>query len=129
MPLEGLWWAADMSAFSIDDKSAWDWTMLIMQPEEVTADVLVEAKAKAAAKVPVAALERLRLERFGEGLAAQALHIGPYSAEGPTIASLHAFIAEQGHELVGNHTRSISAIRVVRRRRSSRRSSASRCGT
>jgi hypothetical protein len=27
MPLEGLWWASDMAAFSVDDKSAWDWTM------------------------------------------------------------------------------------------------------
>lgn len=46
--------------------------------------------------MPATALGRLRLERFAEGLAAQVLHVGPYSAEGPTIASLHAFIAEQG---------------------------------
>jgi hypothetical protein len=103
MPLEGLWWASDMSAFSIEDKPAWQWTMLIMQPDEVTAEVLAEAKVKAAAKVPVAVLEQLRLERFAEGLAAQMLHIGPYSAEGPTVASLHAFIAEQGRELAGKH--------------------------
>ncbi len=103
MPLEGLWWATDMSAFSIADKSAWDWTMLIMQPDEVTADVFAAAKGKAAAKVPGAALERLRLERLAEGLAAQVLHVGPYSAEGPTVASLHAFIAEQGRELAGKH--------------------------
>jgi hypothetical protein len=103
MPLEGLWWASDMSAFSIGDKSAWDWTMLIMQPDEVTADVLADAKIRAAAKVPVTALERLRLERFAEGLAAQVLHVGPYSAEGPAIARLHAFIAEQGRELAGQH--------------------------
>ena len=103
MPLEGLWWAADMSAFWIDDKSAWDWTMLIMQPDEVTADVLSEAKTRAAAKAPATALERLRLERFAEGLAAQVLHVGPYSAEGPAIASLHAFITGQGRELAGKH--------------------------
>lgn len=103
MPLEGLWWASDMAAFSVDDKSAWDWTMLIMQPDEVTAGVLADAKVRAAAKVPVTALERLRLERYAEGLAAQVLHVGPYSAEGPAIASLHAFIAEQGRELVGKH--------------------------
>jgi hypothetical protein len=103
MPLEGLWWAADMSAFSIDDKPTWDRTMLIMQPDEVTADVLSEAKARAAAKAPVTALERLRLERFAEGLAAQVLHVGPYSAEGATIASLHTFIAEQGRELAGKY--------------------------
>jgi hypothetical protein len=103
MPLEGLWWASDMAAFSVDDKSAWDWTMLIMQPHEVTTGVLADAKVRAAAKVPVTALERLRLERYAEGLAAQVLHVGPYSAEGPTIASLHAFIAEQGRELAGKH--------------------------
>ena len=36
MPLEGLWWAQDMSAFTTGDKSSWDWTMMIMQPEQVT---------------------------------------------------------------------------------------------
>jgi hypothetical protein len=29
--------------------------------------------------------------------------VGPYSAERPTIASLHAFIAEQGRELADKH--------------------------
>ncbi len=24
MPLEGLWWTADMASFSVEDKSAWD---------------------------------------------------------------------------------------------------------
>ncbi len=48
-------------------------------------------------------LERLRLERLAEGLAAQVLHVGPYSAEGPTVVSLHAFVAEQGRELAGKH--------------------------
>lgn len=101
--MEGLWWASEMSAFSSGDKSAWDWTMVIMQPDEVTADVLADAKARATAKVPATALGRLRLERFAEGLAAQVLHVGPCSAEGPTIASLHAFIAEQGRELADKH--------------------------
>lgn len=103
LPLEGLWRASDTSAFSIGDKSAGDWTMLIMQPDEVTAEVLADATIRAAAKVPVRALERLRLERFAEGLAAQVLHLGPYRAEGPTIANLHAFIAEQGREPADKH--------------------------
>lgn len=103
MPLEGLWWTGDMSTFSVDDKSAWDWTAMILQPNEVTADVLVAATAKAAAKVPASALDRLRLESVTEGLAAQVLHLGPYSAEGPTIAALHEFIADQGHSLTGKH--------------------------
>ena len=42
------------------------------------------------------ALARARFEPFDEGAAAQVLHVGPYSAEGPTIERLHAFIAAQG---------------------------------
>ena len=44
MPLEGLWWANDMSTFSSDDKSAWEWTVMIAQPDMVTPEV-VEAGA------------------------------------------------------------------------------------
>jgi hypothetical protein len=29
------------------------------------------------------------------------MHIGPYSAEGPTIARLHRFIADAGHSFDG----------------------------
>ncbi len=104
MPLEGLWWANDMSVFSMEDKSAWQWTMMIMQPDGVTAEVVAEAKVKAAPKVSsVAVLPRLQSERFAEGVAAQVSHVGPYSAEGPTVAILHTFIAEQGRELAGKH--------------------------
>jgi len=45
----------------------------------------------------------VRLERFAEGPAAQVMHVGPYSTEGPTIERLHAFIAEQGGERSGKH--------------------------
>lgn len=102
MPLEGLWWAPDMTRFSVDDKAAWQWTMMIMQPAGVTVQVYADAKGKAATKGS-AAVDRVRLEAFDEGRAAQVLHRGPYSAEGPTVAALHAFIAEQGMALTGKH--------------------------
>ena len=50
LPLEGLWWTADMSRFSAEDKSAWDWTMMIMQPDVVTAEIFEQALAKTAKK-------------------------------------------------------------------------------
>ncbi|MHB8241491.1 MAG: GyrI-like domain-containing protein [Solirubrobacteraceae bacterium] len=104
MPLEGLFWASDMSAFETDDKSAWDWSLMIMQPEHVTDEVFEAARETAAGKKKsLQAVERVRFERFAEGLAAQIMHLGPYSAEGPTIRQLHAFIAEQGYELTGKH--------------------------
>lgn len=43
------------------------------------------------------------IERFTEGLAAQILHIGPYSAEKPTVEKIHSFIHEQGYSLTGKH--------------------------
>ena len=43
MPLEGLWWADDKSKFSIEDKSNWKWTLMIMQPDFVTKDTIDSA--------------------------------------------------------------------------------------
>jgi hypothetical protein len=40
MPLEGLWWADDPTVFVSGDRSRWNWTMMIMQPPLVGADVL-----------------------------------------------------------------------------------------
>jgi hypothetical protein len=102
MPLEGLWWAADPAAFTTGDKSAWDWTMMIMQPDQVSAAVVEQACARVAAK-KAAAVGRLRFERFAEGRAAQLMYVGPYAAEGPVIQRLHAFITEQGYALAGKH--------------------------
>lgn len=103
LPLEGLWWVPDMSTFTTAGKSAWDWTMMIMQPAEVTTEVVDQALTGAAAKKGARAAARVRLERLHEGLAAQVMHRGPYSAEGPTIAALHEFIAGAGYERVGKH--------------------------
>ncbi|MFI4984538.1 MAG: GyrI-like domain-containing protein [Solirubrobacterales bacterium] len=103
MPLEGLFWTPDMSTFTTEDKSAWDWTMMIMQPDLLTPEVFAQAQATAKKKKSLDAIGRMRLEHFAEGLAAQVLHIGPYAAEGPTIQRLHAFIAEQGYERAGKH--------------------------
>ena len=103
MPLEGLWWVADMSKFTSSKKSDWDWTAMIMQPDQVTQDLLEDALANATAKKSLPAAAKLRLERFCEGPAAQVMHIGPYDAEGPTIKRLHELIAESGRTRRGKH--------------------------
>jgi hypothetical protein len=43
------------------------------------------------------------LIRWKEGLCGQVLHVGPYSAEGPTIRRLHEFIRGQGYRPSGRH--------------------------
>lgn len=92
MPLEGLWWADDMSAFAAGDKAQWQWTMMIMQPDFVANAVILAAMAEVQRKKHLPAIEKVRLEVFTEGLCAQVLHVGPFSEEGPTVERLHAFI-------------------------------------
>lgn len=102
MPLEGLWWADDMSKFSTADKSNWKWTAMIMQPSFITADLVGRAIAEVKAKKNPVALPRVRLGNFAEGRCAQVMHIGPFSEEGPAIERLHQFIAARG-QLRGKH--------------------------
>lgn len=102
-PLEGLWWAEDMSSFTQDDKSNWLWTAMIMQPDWIEQGAVDEAVARARGKLgePPASL---RFEPFDEGLSVQVMHVGPYSAEAPTIARLHAeFLPANGLVENGHH--------------------------
>lgn len=103
MPLEGLWWAEDMSKFSTEDKSNWLWTMMMMQPEVVSEEIVASATQQVKKKKDPPALSRIRFESFTEGKAAQIMHIGPFTEEGPTIERVHQFIWDSGHELGGKH--------------------------
>jgi hypothetical protein len=103
MPLEGQWWCEDMRRFSVDDKSSWLWTLMILQPPEVTKAVIDRCRSDLAKKKQLPALGRLRYSKFEEGLCAQILHVGPFSDEGPTVERLHAFIESQGGQLSGKH--------------------------
>ena len=103
LALEGLWWSDDMSSFVAARKDDWKWTMMILQPECVTPAWVNRAVAEAARKRDLAALPKLRFEAFQEGLCAQIMHIGPYADEGPTIATVHAFISANGYRPNGKH--------------------------
>ena len=103
LPLEGLWWADDMSSFAEGRKDEWLWTVMIMQPDIVTKSIVDEAIKQVRAKKNPAALDKLKYEAFNEGKSAQIMHIGPFSEEGPTIEKLHAFIGGQGLQIYGKH--------------------------
>jgi hypothetical protein len=103
MPLEGLWWADDMSQFSIEKKADWKWTLMIMQPEPVTRELVQEAIEQVKKKKDPAALAQLRFEAFAEGKSAQIMHIGPFSEEGPTIQKVHDHIAAAKGKRTGKH--------------------------
>lgn len=103
-PLEGLWWAEDMSKFSTErDKSSWSWTMMIMAPEWIDSAMLATAKARVTKK-KLARLDDLRLDPLAEGTCVQVLHVGSYDDEGPILARMHdEFLVENQLEPTGKH--------------------------
>jgi hypothetical protein len=46
MPLEGLWWADDLTAFQSGDRANWRWTMMIMQPRSSGSRISRKAVAR-----------------------------------------------------------------------------------
>jgi hypothetical protein len=113
MPLEGLWWADDMTAFATSDKSRWKWTAMILQPSFVTPDIVASAMAEVQKKKNPPALSKLRLETLAEGKCAQILHIGPFSQEGPTIEKVHQFIDARGRRTGKHHEIYLSDVRKM----------------
>lgn len=103
MPLEGLWWVPNKERFSLDDRSDWLWTAMICLPDAVTDAMAEEVLPAVTAKKHLAAGTKARVEHFGDGTAAQVLHIGPYANEAPTIAALHRYIADHGYAFAGKH--------------------------
>ncbi|MGN6743209.1 MAG: GyrI-like domain-containing protein [Amnibacterium sp.] len=114
-PLEALWWTEDpeqqrfVTAMATGapssaprDPGAWRWQAMILQPREVDGRILAQALHPARAR-RVRSLDAVRPLRWTEGRCAQTLHVGPYAEEGPTIARLHAAIAEAGLRPRGRH--------------------------
>ncbi len=103
-PLEGLWWADDMSAFTSGNKADWKWTLMIMQPEWIDESAVSDAIEVVAAKKNPASLRSVYFEELDEGNCLQILHIGTYDDEAPTLARLHdTIMPEQGLTFNGKH--------------------------
>jgi len=99
-PLEGFWNVADDfkgGGAVITDKSKFLWTMLIRQPDFVTADVFEAAKTVLSKKKPNLDTLKARLEIIIEGLCVQIMHIGSYDSEPATVAAIDRFAAENGY--------------------------------
>jgi len=101
-PLEGLWSVDDDfrgGGAAIHDKGKFVWTMMIRQPDFVTAEILEAAKAALKKKRPDLDMSRAKPDAFAEGLCVQVMHVGPYDDEPATVAALDGFAARSGYVL------------------------------
>ncbi|GAB3578051.1 GyrI-like domain-containing protein [Leifsonia lichenia] len=99
MPLEGLWWADDLDAFTrARDKTQWQWTMLNLVPDWIADEHIAVARAAAPGS------EAVRIGTLDEGLCVQTLHVGSYDDEAPILDALHtSFIPQNGLRMTGKH--------------------------
>lgn len=105
-PLEALWWAEDMTSFTVNrDKSQWEWTAMLMVPDWAGDDMVAAAIETVGAKSdPPAALGRIRIETLREGTVVQTLHVGSYDDEAAVLAELHDdFVPNSGLRMTGRH--------------------------
>lgn len=106
MPLEGLWDLEETPEdflITAEDKATFKWTMMIMQPPHITAEMVEEARDAVRVKKNPPLLDHIRFEEYREDEAVQIMHIGPYADEGPNIARLHHFIEDNGWQLAKRH--------------------------
>ncbi|MBX2874701.1 MAG: GyrI-like domain-containing protein [Saprospiraceae bacterium] len=103
-PLEGLWWLAKGDPdFYLQNKEDWRWTMMIRQPDFITAQMVEEKIEELKIKKRLPALDKVRFERMNEGLVVQIMHIGPFSEEPATLEVLHGFIRDNGYDFRAKH--------------------------
>ena len=102
MALEGLWWVED-GTFDLQKPDNWKYTVMIMQPDRVTAEIFADVLAQLRKKKgDQPAFARLRLQRFHEGLCVQAMHTGPYVTEPETVTKMQTYMEANGcKDLVG----------------------------
>jgi hypothetical protein len=103
-PLEGLWSADDMEAFTDRrDKGDWRWSLLVHVPAWLDGDAVDRARDVVARKKNRSPLlPDVELRQLDEGLCVQTLYVGAFDDEGPTIAAMHESVAP-GHVLRGQH--------------------------
>ena len=107
--LEGLFWIGKpgpiaASEFkSMTGSNNWSWRLQLPVPDAATAKDVAAAIEEVATKKRPALIDSLRCEQWDEGRVAQIMHMGPYTAEGPTIEALHSAIGENGLSATGCH--------------------------
>ena len=99
-PLEGVWKGGDTT-----DKSTFEYTIMIKQPDFVTDEVVTRALETVKKKKPHILLSEAYFCETGSGKAVQMLHVGDYDNEPESFAKMQNFIDENGlSRNSSNHT-------------------------
>lgn len=102
--LEGQWWTDEGSNWQTAKPEEWHWRLLIRVPEFVSEKEVWGAVKTVVAKGKSGALvSEVNLESLEEGRCVQVLHVGPYSAEKPTLDKMKQLSNSTGLRFRGPH--------------------------
>lgn len=133
--LEGLYWGPGPATRGPPGPIRW--RLIVRVPGFVRPSAVPRAVRALRAGGRVGPLDRVRLRRLAEGTCVQALHVGPYDAERPTIARIAAYADAAGlalrgpqHEIYLNDPRRVAPqrLRTILRYPARRRRAPSRVG-
>jgi len=92
MPMEVLWKVNR-------EKNEFSFTMMLMQPEYITAEMVAEARVKVQSKVDADQIAKVRFEPNIEGTCVQFIHIGAYEGMDASGKVMEAFAEENGYNI------------------------------
>lgn len=105
-PLEGIWDLVDYSK-PASDKNNLKYTLMIRQPEFLTAQLFAKFVEQTEKKKPSPYLRRLTFGEITDGLSCHMMHIGSYDNEPASFAKMEAFCLEHGYKRIEKTHREI----------------------
>lgn len=99
----GTFWASTHGAFDISDAASLRWQAYLIVPAFVSKRLFERARAQARAKHPEVPYDSATFEVLREGRSVQALHVGPYDQEQPTVERIHRYLDDHGLVVKGRH--------------------------
>ena len=102
--LEGQWWGENPDEILMgQQRTVWNWRLLIRVPDFLVAEKLEETARKLAESGKSHEATQVSLQTIAEGKCVQMLHVGPYTAEAPTLHAMREFAEAHGLALRGLH--------------------------
>jgi len=101
--LEGLWALDSADADPASPATVWNWELVIRVPTFITEKEVRATIDGLIAKGKADDVRGVRLVDLKEGECVQMLHIGPYTAEQPTLAKMKEFAELAGRTFSGRH--------------------------
>ena len=100
MPMEALWQMIDPN--DLNSRSGWQWTLMCMQPEHISQDMVSNAVESLRKKQGEAStLNRVRCEHLHEGTAIQIMHVGSQEFAPMTFERMQDYAKYKKYKLSG----------------------------